>query len=138
MFIGRTEKRVEQARQAAIVAREALDKALAIQQEQEAMLADGVKRLTELQGERTEHAITLCGSRAHGVSECPSRVQSVAECHRRIAEGVVFVSGWTAVHFSVMGPKTPLAITCAAPATPPFFNGDSQQFRSSVSGFSST
>ena len=49
LFIGRIEKRVEQARQAVIVAREALDKALAIQQEQEAMLADGVKRLTELQ-----------------------------------------------------------------------------------------
>ena len=32
-----------------IVALEALDKAVAIQQEQEAMLADGVKRLTELQ-----------------------------------------------------------------------------------------
>ena len=49
LFFGRTEKRVEQACQAVIVAREALDKALAIQQEQEAMLADGVKRLTELQ-----------------------------------------------------------------------------------------
>ena len=47
--IGRTEKRVEQARQAVIVSREALDKAVAIQQEQESMLADGVKRLTKFQ-----------------------------------------------------------------------------------------
>ena len=38
---------------------------------------------------------------------------------------------------SKVGPKTPLAITGAAPATPPFFNGDSHQFRS-VSGVSST
>ena len=48
-FIARKEKRVEQARQAVVQAREALDKAVAIQQEQEALLADGVKRLTSHQ-----------------------------------------------------------------------------------------
>ena len=45
---GRKEKRVE-ARQSVIQPREALDKAVAIYQEQEAFLANGVKRLTALQ-----------------------------------------------------------------------------------------
>ena len=49
LYIGRKEKRVDQARQAVIEAREALDKAVAIQQEREALLTDGVKWLTALQ-----------------------------------------------------------------------------------------
>ena len=155
LYIGRTEKRVEQARQAVIVAREALDKAVAIQQEQEAMLADGVKRLTELQ----EKERSLPSPFAVPEPTVPASVQAEFNRLQSVIEGLqkelsAFRSGH-AVHFSgvedddddmvvdlrhkksKVGPKTPLAITGAAPATPPFFNGDSHQFRS-VSGVSST
>ena len=156
LFIGRTEKRVEQARQAVIVAREALEKALAIQQEQEAMLADGVKRLTELQ----EKERSMPSPFAVPEPTVPASVQAEFSRLQSVIEGLQkelssFRSGH-AVHFSgvedddddmvvdlrhkksKVGPRTPLAITGAAPATPPFFNGDIQQFRSSVSGVSST
>ena len=49
LFIARKEKRVEQVRQAVVQARDALDKAVAIQQEQEALLADGVQAVDALQ-----------------------------------------------------------------------------------------
>ena len=48
-FLGRKQKRVEEARQDAMKAREALSKALAVQEEQEALLAEGEKRLAALQ-----------------------------------------------------------------------------------------
>ena len=147
MYVGRTEKRVEQARQAVIVAREALDKAVAIQQEQEAMLADGVKRLTELQ----EKERRLPSLFAVPEPTVPASVQAEFNRLQSVIEGLqkelsAFWSGH-AVHFSgvddddddmvvdlrhkksKVGPKNPLAITGAAPATPPFF----QRRQSSIS-----
>ena len=140
-FVGRTEKRVEQARQAVIVARRS---AGAIQQEQEAMLADRVKRLTELQ----EKERSLESPFAVPEPTVPASVQAEFNRLQSVIEGLQkelssFRSGH-AVHFSgvedddddmvvdfrhkksKVDPKTPLAITGAAPAIPPFFNGDSQ------------
>ena len=88
LFIARKVKRVEQARQAVVQAREALDKAVAIQQEQEALLADGGKRLTALQEKERTIPSPFYDSRGRGVRLCPSRNQPVAERHRRFTEGV--------------------------------------------------
>ena len=119
------------------------------------MLADGMKRLTKLQEKErsmpSPFAVPEPTVSASVQAEF-SRLQSAIEGLQK--ELSSFRSGH-AVHFSgveddddmvvdlrhkksKVGPKTPLAITGAAPATPPFFNGDSQQFRSSVSGVSST
>ena len=134
LYIGRTEKRVEQARQAVIVAREVVDKAVAIQQEQEAMLADGVQEKERSLPSPFAPEPTVPAS----VQAEFNRLQSVIKGLQK--ELSAFRSGHT-VHFSgvedddddmvvdlrhkksKVGPKTPLAITGAAPATPPFFNG---------------
>ena len=49
LFVARKQKRVEEARQNTIQAREALAQALTAQEEQEALLTEGEKRLAELQ-----------------------------------------------------------------------------------------
>ena len=119
-------------------------------------VADGVKRLTELQ----EKERSLPSPFAVPEPTVPASVQAEFNRLQSVIEGLqkelsAFRSGH-AVHFSgveddddddmvvdlrhkksKVGPKTPLAITGAAPATPPFVNGDSHQFRS-VSGVSST
>ena len=154
LYIGRTEKRVEQARQAVIVAREALDKVLAIQQEQEAMLADGVKRLTELQEKErslpspfavpeptvpasVQAEFNRLQSVIEGLHKELSAFRVVMQCTSVVSKTTTTTWWWICVTRNPRwAQKPPLAITGAAPVTPPVFNGDSQQFR--FSGVSST
>ena len=114
------------------------------------MLADGVKRLTEERSLPSPFAVPEPTAPASFQAEF-NRLQSVIEGLQK--ELSAFRSG-RAVHFSGVevddddmvvdlrhkkskaGPRTPLAITGAAPATPPVLTGDSQQFR--FSGVSST
>ena len=130
LFIVRTEKRVEQARQAVIVAREALENVLAIQQEQEAMLADGVKRLTEFQ----EKERSMPSPFAVPEPTVPASVQAEFSRLQSVIEGLQKeLSSFRSGH-ALKNPRW-----AQEPHWPsPFFNGDIQQFRSSVSGVSST
>ena len=69
------EKRVEQARQAVIEAREALDKFVAIQQEQEALLADR-KSVDGTPGERRECTVQ-CPWCQRPIKSCVARTNKI-------------------------------------------------------------
>ena len=134
-----------------VQARDALDKAVAIQQEQEALLADGVKRLTALQEkERTiPSPFTIPEPVVSGCVQAEiSRLQSVIDGLQK--ELASLRSGQIVQATSVdddddmmdsrhmrskMAPKTPFAIT-SVPGTPSIFNGTEgpSPFRSLVSG----
>ena len=138
-------------RHAVVQVREALDKAVAIQQEQEALLADGVKRLTSLQEkERTMPSpFSIPEPTVPGCVQAEfSRLQSVIDGLQK--ELASLRSGQPVQAISVddddddamdsrhkrskTAPNTPLAIT-RVPGTPSIFNGieGPSPFRSLVS-----
>ena len=102
LFLDRKRKRVEQSRQDTMQAREALSKALAVQEEQETLLARR-EEVGHSPGERESNAISVHCPRTRGVSTGSGRVLPIARYHRRFAEGVGESSLSTASTINVVG-----------------------------------
>ena len=84
-FIGRKLKRVDEARQASDKARTALTEAVAAQEEQERLLADGERRLEELLLKERDDAIAILSSACSHRSRCSDGSCQDAGDHRQIA-----------------------------------------------------
>ena len=80
-------------------AREALSKGLAVQEEQETLLAEG-EEVGCSPGERESHVIPVHCPRTRGAGS--GRVQPIARDHRRFAEGVGESSLWAASTINVV------------------------------------